>query len=152
MTRARYSAVPPYARDLVPAVGLALFAYRAALPALSGSRPMTITGWSLMALFSAGSLLMLSLAARAEWVRVEGDDLTRWSGLRPWHKERRPLSTVWVAAPVARGIAIRFADGVIWRVPSSHRGGEALGRWVIGNGIRSNIGPPVVTTAGQIGV
>ncbi|MCK9686522.1 hypothetical protein [Scleromatobacter humisilvae] len=143
MTQTRYSAVPPYARDVVPAVGLALFAYRAASPALSGSHPMTITGWILTALFCAGSLLMLSLAARAQWVRVEGDDLTSWTGLRPWHKERRPLSTVWVAAPVAHGTAIRFADGVTWRVPGSYRGGEALGRWVIGNGIRSETGPAV---------
>lgn len=43
MSAPRFSAVPLYARDVVPALGWTLFACRAAWPALSGGRAMTTT-------------------------------------------------------------------------------------------------------------
>jgi len=141
MSEARFSAVPPYARDVVPGLGWTLFAGRAAWPALSGTQAMTTTHWVLAALLGAVALFFFSRAARAEWVRVEGDELTRWSPVRGWRKERRPLTSVRAAAPVARGTAIGFEDGVVWLVPASYRGGEALGRWAIGHAVRADVQP-----------
>ena len=141
MSEARFSAMPRYARDLVPAAGWTIFACRSAWPAISGARPMTTTGWALTVLFAGLALLFLWLAARAAWIRVEGDELTRWFGRQPWHVERRALTSVHDAARLERGTLIGFDDGALWLVPASHQGGEALGQWVIGNGIRSNVPP-----------
>ena len=142
MSQMRLSAMPRYARDLVPAAGWTTFACRAGWPAITGSGSMTDTAWALTALFAGFALLFLWLAARAAWIRVEDDELTRWFGLRPWHKERRPLASVHDAARLVRGTLIGFDDGALWLVPSSHHGGEILGQWIIGNGIRSDVPPP----------
>ena len=142
MSETRHSAVPPYARDLVPALGWTLFACRASWPAWSGVRAMTTTNWALTALFAVAALFFFARAARAEWVRVEGEELTRWSALRGWRKERRPLASVVAAAPVARGTGVGFEDGAVWLVPASYRGGEALGRWLVGNMARPDKRPP----------